>query len=84
MAEKKTYAHVAAIWDVLRSNTRPKFMLIDEIKKSLKNGDFKAIILGDSIPDIIRPYIEGYYDEKQSLWPLVKGPFEYVYTIKFD
>ena len=84
LAEKKTYAHVAAIWDVLRSNTRPKFMLIDEIKKSLKNGDFKAIILGDSIPDVIRPYIEDYYDKKQGLWPPVKGPFEYVYIRKLD
>ena len=84
LAGKKTYAHVAAIWDVLRSNTKPKVILINEIKKSLKNGDFKAIILGDSIPDVIRPYIEDYYDKKQGLWPPVKGPFEYVYIRKLD
>ena len=51
LAEKKTYAHESAIWDVLRGNqqTQGKMLLTEDLKNAIRMQTFDEIILDSNL-----------------------------------
>lgn len=67
MAGKKTYAHAMAIDDVLKSKGIVRDKLESEIRASIREKKFSAIIL-DSFEPFWKKEIENYYDMKKEIF----------------